>query len=91
MVADAPARAEMDLRADGWPVRDQGHAAHARGGTVSAGVQVRVALAPHSRRSRSDRAAGIRLEPRAAELDAARSWTQLDCWSNFICLSWLEA
>ena len=28
---------------------------------------------------------------RCAELDAARSWTQLDCWSNFICLSWLEA
>ena len=22
---------------------------------------------------------------------APPSWTQLDCWSNFICLSWLEA
>ena len=40
MVADAPARAKMDLRADGWPVRDQVRAADPLGWAALAAYRV---------------------------------------------------
>ena len=75
MVADAPARAKMDLRADGWPVRDQVRAADPLGWAALAGRAPRRLAAGRGRPSPCPGPAAplIFADPQATDAEAIAS------------------